>query len=96
MRYFVVLAVLALGACQTPAQRAASDDSACAQMGAPKGSPPYFQCRMFKEQQHARADDDLSNSLMAMSAIYNQPAAPRFQTTCTSRRVGGFVQTDCD
>jgi len=65
-------------------------------MGAAKGTALHFQCRMFKEQQHAQKDADLSDSLMAMSAIYNQPAAPRFQTTCTSRRVGGFVQTDCD
>ena len=73
MRYFVVLAVLALGACQTPAQMEtatlARDDRTCRSYGVQPGSNAYVSCRMNLAQTKTARDiaESQSNDAMMMT-----------------------------
>jgi len=90
MRYLpAFLALLPLAACQSPAQRQASDDAYCRSIGATGNM--YAQCMMQRDT--ARRQDRASQSaaLMALSGQMMTAAQPRPTTTTTCSRVGGYV-----
>lgn len=88
MRYIIALpAFLLLTACQSPAQRQASDDSYCKSIGA--SGDMYAQCRM---QQDANRQDRARRSAAMMIAGAQIMSTPQPRpTTTTCRRMGQQV-----
>ena len=81
MRYFVVLAVLALGACQTPAQMEEAsltrDDRVCRSYGVQPGSNAYVSCRMNLAQTNTArsiAESQSNDAMMGMGLAMMQGA----------------------
>lgn len=56
MRCLIFLPVIgSLAGCASPADRMAADDRQCQSYGVAPGSPPYVDCRLRLDQQHANA-----------------------------------------
>jgi hypothetical protein len=94
-------------AAQLTAQRAEMDDTVCRSYGAEKGSAPYIQCRMARDQQRANADAiasaqaaQASQATMAAGLALMQASQPRTlpsnSMTCNSVSLGGGTrQINC-
>ena len=81
MRNLVVLAVLALGACQTPAQMEEAsltrDDRVCRSYGVQPGSNAYVSCRMNLAQTNTArsiAESQSNDAMMMTGAAMMQGA----------------------
>lgn len=92
MRYLIALpALLLLSACQSAAQRQASDDTYCKSIGATGNM--YAQCMMQRDalaQQDRQARLARSAAMLSASAQIMSTPQPR-PTTTTCRRVGQQV-----
>lgn len=57
---------LSLGACASPAEIAASDDTACRNTGAKPGTPPYVKCMEERKNQRRVAEIEGQRSMQRM------------------------------
>ena len=70
----IAAVMLALGACMSPVDIAASDDAACRSTGAKPGTPPYAKCLEDRKDRRRRAQQEAQWAQQRMMFDHQQSA----------------------